>query len=115
MNLQDWLSKLNPAEISFSFAFFLSWIVLIWWLVFQYWPWWKKDFQPAKMRRVEEKDRAQLQIERDQTTALNRVGDAMVQMNVLVGQQMTLLQQHEQHVEGHVAKILSAVASAKAD
>lgn len=115
MDIEAWLARLDPAQVSFSVLAAISIGLFVWRKV---WPWLTDEYWPSRVRRQDGLDKAYAETEKERNAVLVMMRDTLVELKVIAAQQMLMLQQQRVDMEG-VAKtlldqqraILSAVES----
>lgn len=94
--VQQFLSKLNPNELGVSA---LVWLLALGGALFfgkQVWPWLKTEYFPRIWKQKETQIAAELAREERQTTALDKIGDALIELKGLGVEQARTLRIHDE-------------------
>lgn len=102
MTFEQWLTRLDPGQVSFSVLCIIAIGLFIWRKV---WPWLVSDYWPSRVKRLEAMARAQDETERERTALLALIRDALVELKVIAAQQMEMMQRQRQEM-GTVANTL---------
>ncbi|MCC7206580.1 MAG: hypothetical protein IT323_04700 [Anaerolineae bacterium] len=102
MDIEAWLARLDPAQVSFSVLAAIGIGLFIWRKV---WPWLTDEYWPSRMRRQDALDKARGETEKERNAVLVMMRDTLVELKVIAAQQMLMLQQQRADMEG-VAKSL---------
>lgn len=95
MTIDQWLTSLNLSDASFSA---LVWVLVLGTGLFVWkklWPWLVSDYWPNRLKRLQAHDdsRAGMELERNNLLAMMR--DALIELKVIAGQQLMLMQRHD--------------------
>lgn len=96
MTLEQWLTQINPTEAGFAS---LVWILVLGAGLFiwrQWWPWYTKEYYPAKMALDRTRIEAELKAEDDRQKVMISIRDVMVELRVVCSETLKQTNQHHQ-------------------
>jgi hypothetical protein len=97
MDIEAWLARLDPAQVSFSVLAAIGIGLFIWRKV---WPWLTDEYWPSRVRRQNALDQAHSETEKERNAVLVMMRDTLVELKVIAAQQMIMLQQQRADMEG---------------
>jgi hypothetical protein len=101
-----WLAKMDPGQFSLST---LVWAVVVFLGLFTWkkaWPWYIEQGWPDFVRGRDARLAAEAKREQDNLDALRKVADALIEIKVVVGQQLIMIQQHDQTARAGIANMV---------
>lgn len=93
MSVEAWLAKLDPAQVGFAVIAAAALGVFVW---RKLWPWLVEYYFPQRAR-----------VEDQRTEIFAAMRDTLVELKIVAGQQVSLLQQ-QQVMIGHTESLLEA-------
>jgi len=79
-SLDQWLFKWDPTNFSFTVLVFIVLVVALMFIVLKWWPWYSREAWPARQR-----------IEEEHIQAMNRIGETLIELKLLVSQNSVML------------------------
>jgi len=95
MTFDQWLLSIKPTEIG---AAVLLWAMVIGIGLFvtrQVWPWFTKEYFPARVKRAITEAESSNALEKERVNVLTTMRDALIELKVIAGQQLLLMQTHD--------------------
>lgn len=99
MDVWEAISKIDFSTAGLSL---LVWVMVLGAGAFiwkRLWPWFEKDYFPARVRREQEKLAAHTAAENQRNGLLVSIRDAMIELRVISGQQLLLLQNQDKKLD----------------
>ena len=79
-SLDQWLFKWDPTNFSFTVLVFIVLVVALMFIVLKWWPWYSREAWPARQR-----------IEEEHIQAMNRIGETLIELKLLVSQNTVMM------------------------
>lgn len=79
-SLDQWLLRWDPTNFSFTVLVFMVLVVALLFVVLKWWPWYSREAWPARQR-----------IEEEHIQAMNRIGDTLIELKLLVSQNTVMM------------------------
>ena len=78
--LDQWLFRWDPTNFSFTVLVFIVLVVSLLFIVLKWWPWYSREAWPARQR-----------IEEEHIQAMNRIGETLIELKLLVSQNAVMM------------------------
>jgi hypothetical protein len=79
-SLDQWLFRWDPTNFSFTVLVFIVLVVSLLFIVLKWWPWYSREAWPARQR-----------IEEEHIQAMNRIGETLIELKLLVSQNAVMM------------------------